>query len=268
MFVAFFRLSFVARVLSPAVRSLRQPAWRGVLAAGTLMGALGSGAASAEVQVVGSTATGETVQAQAREAEAQQLTALQQYIGDTYRVPLQSVQTLVESAWQVGEAMELDPLLLLAIMAIESSFNVKAESHMGAQGLMQVMTKIHRKRFEPHGGIQAAFNPEVNIEIGAQILQECIDRRGSVLGGLTCYVGAPGKTSQYGNKVLAKLDTLRELVTEAAEGVLVAAVDATEPQVATDEDHVIEAPPISRFVEADAPHLARNLLGERNAVDL
>lgn len=205
---------------------------------------------------------------QAEKMMAEQMVSLQQYIVDTYRVPLQSVQTMVESAWAVGESMGLDPLLLLAVMAIESSFNVKAESHMGAQGLMQVMTRIHRKRFEPHGGVQAVFQPEANIAVGAQILQECIDRRGSLLGGLTCYVGAAGTRSAYGNKVLAKRDKLRKVALEAGEElILLASTEASQSDL-HDEDHVIEAPPISRFVEADAPRLARALLNERGAVDL
>lgn len=129
---------------------------------------------------------------------------LRQYIGLKYKVPSKSVKKLVDTAWEVGHSMQLDPLLLLAVMAVESSFNPRAESKVGAQGLMQVMTRIHHKKFEPYGGRQAAWQPDANIHVGAQILKECIARRGSVPGGLTCYVGAAGTSSKYGQKVLAE----------------------------------------------------------------
>lgn len=232
----------------------------------------------ADVVVVGTTAKSRAAAADqhaySSQAETAQLDALQRYIGEKYRVPVHAVRTVVESAWEVGQSRQLDPLLLLAVMAIESSFNPKAKSHKGAQGLMQVMTRIHRDRFEAHGGLQAALKPAVNIDVGAQILQECIDRRGSVAGGLTCYVGAPGQNSRYGNKVLAEFERLQAVVaTEVEDRAVPAATQvaqgdpalggtrlASNTRPATDLDDVIEAPPISRMAESDAPHLARSLL--------
>src|SRR5690606_31499374 len=158
----------------------------------------------------------------------------------------------------------MDPLLPLAVMAIESSFNPKAHSSKGAQGLMQVMTRIHRKRFEPHGGLKVALKPEVNIDVGAQMLHECIDRRGSVSGGLTCYVGAAGQNSRHGKRVLAEFERLQAVVSAesavpAPASTLVAqvatgdnaaqvepvAVAANEVAESTVDEDVIVAPPIS-----------------------
>jgi hypothetical protein len=71
---------------------------------------------------------------------------------------------------------------------------------------MQVMTKVHKEKFELYGeGLAAALNPIANIRVGSQSLQDCIKRRGSVEGGLACYVGAVGPgDSGYGAKVLAE----------------------------------------------------------------
>lgn len=244
--------------------------------------------ARADVVVVGTTAASRAATEEQEllqdEMDAAQLEALQRYIGEKYRVPLQAVSTVVDSAWEVGRNRQLDPLLLLAVMAIESSFNPKAQSSKGAQGLMQVMTRIHRKRFEPYGGVKAALKPEVNIEVGAQILQECIDSRGSVPGGLTCYVGASGQNSRYGKRVLAEFERLQSVVAAesvAPEATLVAqaptgdnaavveptAVAAlnveTEAEASEPVDgDVIQAPPISRFALSDAPRLARTLLAD------
>jgi hypothetical protein len=167
------------------------------------------------------------------------LRALQDYIGSKYNVPTRSVKSLVDTAWEVGGAMKLDPLLLLAVMAIESSFNPRAESHMGAQGLMQVMTRVHHKKFEPFGGRKAAWAPDANINVGAQILKDCIERRGSIPGGLTCYVGSPGTSSQYGRKVLAERKRLEAALTPSgAPSLLVAQSDSTAKAKAptVDED--------------------------------
>ena len=75
-------------------------------------------------------------------------------------------------------------------MAIESSFNPFAQSSVGAQGLMQVMTKVHDDKYEPFGGRHAAFDPVTNLRVGVQVLKECIARAGSLEAGLRYYVGA------------------------------------------------------------------------------
>jgi len=189
--------------------------------------------AHAEVAFVGTTADSRSasVNEAAGRDDAAQLQALQRYIGDKYQVPLKAVRSVIDAARDVGQSRQLDPLLLLAVMAIESSFNPKAQSHKGAQGLMQVMTRIHRARFEPHGGVKAAFKPAANIDVGAQILQECIDRRGSVAAGLSCYVGMPGKSSRYGQKVLAEFERLRAVIGSEAATLLAATEAPTPPSV-------------------------------------
>ena len=59
-------------------------------------------------------------------------------------------------------------------MAVESSFNPFAQSPVGAQGLMQVMTKVHDDKYEAFGGSHAAFDPVTNLRVGVQVLKECI----------------------------------------------------------------------------------------------
>ena len=135
-----------------------------------------------------------------------QLEALEHYIARKYRVAKAVTNRIVESALVVGAELDINPVLILAVMSIESRFNPYAESHAGAQGLMQVMTRVHEDKFEKFGqGPSDAFHPEVNIRVGAQILYDCIRRRGSVTNGLRCYVGATGPNDGgYSNKVLAE----------------------------------------------------------------
>jgi soluble lytic murein transglycosylase-like protein len=112
------------------------------------------------------------------------------WISRRYRVAPEPISRLVQEAWSVGERARLDPTLILAIMAVESSFNPFAQSSVGAQGLMQVMTRVHDEKYEAFGGNHAAFDPVTNLRVGVQVLKDCIQRFGGVEPGLRCYVGA------------------------------------------------------------------------------
>ncbi len=140
-----------------------------------------------------------------------QQAAVAQFLSRRYRVAPEPVSRLVQEAWEVGSRNSLDPTLILSIMAVESSFNPFAQSAVGAQGLMQVMTKLHDAKYEAFGGIHAAFDPVTNVRVGVQVLKECIARGGSVEAGLRFYVGA-GNLSEdggYAGKVLAEMNTLK-----------------------------------------------------------
>ena len=128
------------------------------------------------------------------------------WIAKKYRVAPEPVAALVAEAYEVGRDTKLDPTLILAVMAIESSFNPFAQSPVGAQGLMQVMTQIHSDKYQHFGGLYAAFDPKSNLRVGVKILQEYIGRTGSVEGGLKWYVGAANLPSDggYASKVLAE----------------------------------------------------------------
>jgi soluble lytic murein transglycosylase-like protein len=128
------------------------------------------------------------------------------WISKKYRVAPEPVAALVAEAYDVGRANKIDPTLILAVMAIESSFNPFAQSTVGAQGLMQVMTQIHSDKYAHFGGQYAAFDPKSNLRVGVKILQEYIGRAGSVEAGLKWYVGAANLATDggYADKVLAE----------------------------------------------------------------
>jgi soluble lytic murein transglycosylase-like protein len=132
-----------------------------------------------------------------------QLDALENYIARKYRVAQKVTNNLTDAAFLVSKEFDIDPILVLAVMAIESRFNPFAESGAGAQGLMQVMTRVHVDKFEDLGHtVDAAFNPVINLRVGVKILDDCIKRRGSEVDGLKCYVGASGPNDGgYGERV-------------------------------------------------------------------
>jgi Transglycosylase SLT domain len=135
------------------------------------------------------------------------------WLAKKYKVAPEPIGALVAEAYEIGEKAKLDPTLILAIMAVESSFNPFAQSPVGAQGLMQVMTKIHTDKYEGFGGNLAAFDPVTNLRVGVKVLQECIKRAGSVEGGLRQYVGATSDATEggYTSKVLAEQSRLRQV---------------------------------------------------------
>lgn len=135
------------------------------------------------------------------------------WLSKKYKVAPEPLGALVAEAYEIGNKTKLDPTLILAIMAVESSFNPFAQSPVGAQGLMQVMTKIHTDKYEGFGGNLAAFDPVTNLRVGVKVLQECIARAGSVEGGLRQYVGATSDITEggYTSKVLAEQARLRQV---------------------------------------------------------
>jgi hypothetical protein len=135
------------------------------------------------------------------------------WIARKYHVAPEPVAALVAEAYEVGNANHIDPKLILAVMAVESSFNPFAQSSVGAQGLMQVMTQIHAEKYEHFGGNYAAFDPKTNLRVGVKVLQEYITRAGSVEAGLKWYVGAANLPTDrgYADKVLAELARLTQV---------------------------------------------------------
>lgn len=133
------------------------------------------------------------------------------WISKRYRVADDATNMLVSAAYLTGKEINFDPLLILAVMAIESRFNPFAQSPVGAKGLMQVMAKVHNDKFSDLGGTRSALNPVVNIKVGAMILKEYVKRGGSVEAGLKRYVGAAAMETDggYGAKVLGEYDRLK-----------------------------------------------------------
>ena len=142
-----------------------------------------------------------------------QQAAVAYWLSRRYKVAPEPVSRLVMEAWSVGQRLGLDPTLILAVMAVESSFNPFAQSAMGAQGLMQVMTRVHDDKYVAFGGVRAAFDPVANLRVGVQVLKECIGRGGSLEAGLRSYLGvtSAGEDGGYVGKVLNEQGHLRHV---------------------------------------------------------
>ncbi len=140
--------------------------------------------------------------------------AIGEYLARRYRVSSETATNIVSQAFATGRETKLDPMLILAVISVESRFNPSAESSMGAKGLMQVIPRFHPEKFHPLGGEEAAFDPEANIMVGAQILKQYIRRAGDLADALRMYVGASSDENEKGFsvKVMTERDRLRHVL--------------------------------------------------------
>ncbi len=125
------------------------------------------------------------------------------YVAKRYQVSAVALEPLLAAAQQTGRSVGVDPLLLVAVMAIESRFNPFAESPMGAQGLMQVIPKWHPDKIDVKSDKGAMFDPDTNIRVGALVLKEYIKSTGSVELALQKFNGSSDPSAPYANKVMA-----------------------------------------------------------------
>lgn len=136
---------------------------------------------------------------------------LSNYLSRRYHVAVDAVQPLVAEAFASGHTTGIDPLLLVAVMAVESSFNPIAESAYGAQGLMQVVPRFHMEKIGAHGDDATLLDPLVNIRVGAQVLKDCVARAGSLQAALQAYAGASNDAAaQYSSRVMSERSRLQQ----------------------------------------------------------
>ncbi len=148
-------------------------------------------------------------------AEENRYRALSEFVANRYRVSQTVAFDLVELAHRVGQELQLDPLLIIAVISIESRFNPIAESVKGAKGLMQIIPKYHAEKLQVFGGADSVFDPETNIQVGAQILKEYIRLTGNVGIALQMYAGAlSDQDDQYTNKVMNEKNRLQQVVSQ------------------------------------------------------
>lgn len=91
----------------------------------------------------------------------------------------------------------IDPLLIYAQMHQESAFKIRATSHKGASGLMQLMPATAR-RF----GVTKIYDPKQNIEAGVRYMRWLLDTfNQDVVLALAGYNAGEGAVMKYGNRV-------------------------------------------------------------------
>lgn len=132
------------------------------------------------------------------------------YVSRRYKVSAEAVQPIFATAQAVGHELHIDPLLIIAIIGVESSFNPFSQSGFGAQGLMQVVPRFHQDKLPE----EASFlDPVTNVQVGARVLKEYIHRHGGLEEGLQQFGGALNDAGRrYAGKVLAERQRLEQAV--------------------------------------------------------
>jgi hypothetical protein len=132
--------------------------------------------------------------------------AVADFFEKKYSLDRAKIEEYVSNTILIAKEVNIDPVLLLAVISVESNFNPNTKSHAGAEGLMQVMTSVHKDKYALFGGTSEAVKPEVNIRVGAYILKYLIATAGSLRNGLKYYVGAANAEDDggYADKVMAE----------------------------------------------------------------
>ena len=119
--------------------------------------------------------------------------------------------SIITSTLKWSSKFEIDEKLLLAIMKVESNFNIHAISISGALGLMQVIPVWHKDKFFEAKKVlnnPEPFNINTNIWMGTKILKDCFNTSKQINKALLCY---SGQTPGYDKKVIAEFEKLKKL---------------------------------------------------------
>jgi soluble lytic murein transglycosylase-like protein len=91
-----------------------------------------------------------------------------------------------------AEAHGVNPMLVRALIEVESGYRAKARSRRGAMGLMQLMPSTAREY-----NVRNPFDPKTNIEAGIKHLKTLIDRFRGVELALAAYNAGPGAVERF-----------------------------------------------------------------------
>ena len=109
---------------------------------------------------------------------AREQRAVTEFLSKRYRVALDATAGYVQAAYHAGSVWKVDPLLILAVAAVESRYNPVAESPFGAKGLMQVIPRFHKDKLPANAGKAPLLDPVTNVRVGSLALEEAIRRNG------------------------------------------------------------------------------------------
>lgn len=135
------------------------------------------------------------------------------YVARRYRVSNEVLVPIFLAAQDSAREFGLDPLLIVAVIGVESGFNPFSQSVVGAQGLMQVMPRFHSDKLPDDAGELPFFDPVTNVQVGSRVLRESISRNGGLVPGLQQFGGAINDPDRrYSGKVLAERERLEQAI--------------------------------------------------------
>lgn len=108
--------------------------------------------------------------------------------------PLEPSENLLEIIERHARGRRLDPLLVRALIQIESGYDPAAVSRKGAMGLMQLMPRTAAQL-----DVDDPFDPEANVRGGTEYLRLMLDVfEGDLALALASYNAGPEAVRRYG----------------------------------------------------------------------
>jgi hypothetical protein len=99
---------------------------------------------------------------------------------------------LSEQIYDAATRNDIEPDVAYGLVFVESTFRERAESHVGARGLAQVMPRT-AQWLDPTVRTVDLYDPETNLDLGFRYLRQMIDKYdGDVFKALTAYNRGPG----------------------------------------------------------------------------
>lgn len=132
---------------------------------------------------------------------------------------------LIDYIWEMSKKYSIEYELIVAVIAIESNFDVDAKSKTSDYGLMQINKSNYRWLKEQYGFTDFT-DPYQNIEAGCIILKDCIENMADYHQALMGYnmgqaraknlIKQGSYSSKYSRKVMAKYYEYKNMETSEA----------------------------------------------------
>ncbi|HEG3970499.1 lytic transglycosylase domain-containing protein [Campylobacter hyointestinalis] len=115
--------------------------------------------------------------------------------------------------YKFGKEFNIPPILLWAIAKTESNFVIKAKNinknGSSDYGLMQI-NSIHEPTLKAKNlSLDDLYRPDINIQMGAMILRNCLNKHGWDYKALNCYNGKINN-NPYSHKIFANLNKFKK----------------------------------------------------------
>lgn len=152
-----------------------------------------------------------------KQKKIKKMQKLATYISHEYNVSLENAEQIVLNSFVESDKHRIEPLLVLSVIGVESTYQQYTKSHMGAIGLTQVIPTYHKAKVQQLKAQNLdIWSVQGNIKLGTQILREYIDlAKGNVQNGLQMYNGSLHDSSKkYSRKVLNKMTKLNNVVAQ------------------------------------------------------
>jgi soluble lytic murein transglycosylase-like protein len=116
------------------------------------------------------------------------------------RLPRATVDDIALSISKASGRYNLPPEMILAVIRIESAFDINAQSDKGAVGLMQILPstaqEIAQELRMQWRGDSILRDPSANIEMGAYYLTKMIGQFNNLAVALAAYNHGPGRIAE------------------------------------------------------------------------